>query len=100
MRSQLSLRSTPHIIVRRALQRAVSKATSGIAQPGTLILITLAIALWVTINLTLPEFGRAGLDPFPFPLLGTIVSTIGLYLAAMILMTQSTTMRWLRAGSR
>jgi uncharacterized membrane protein len=72
----------------RALQRAVSRATSGIAQPGTLILITLAIAIWVITNLTLPEFGHAALDPFPFSLLGTIVSTIALYLAAMILMTQ------------
>jgi uncharacterized membrane protein len=72
----------------RALQKAVSKATSGIAQPSTLILITLAIAVWVTLNLLLPEFGRAAPDPFPFPLLGAIVSTIALYLAAMILMTQ------------
>jgi uncharacterized membrane protein len=72
----------------RALQKAVSRATSGIAQPGTLILITLAIAIWVTLNLALPEFGRAALDPFPFPLLATIVSTVALYLAAMILMTQ------------
>jgi Protein of unknown function (DUF1003) len=72
----------------RALQRAVSRATSGIAQPGTLILITLAIAIWVITNLILPEFGHAALDPFPFSLLGTIVSTIALYLAAMILMTQ------------
>jgi uncharacterized membrane protein len=72
----------------RALQKAISRATSGIAQPGTLILITLAIAIWVTFNLALPEFGRAALDPFPFPLLATIVSTIALYLATMILMTQ------------
>jgi uncharacterized membrane protein len=72
----------------RALQKAISRATSGIAQPGTLILITLAIAIWVTLNLALPDFGRAALDPFPFPLLATIVSTIALYLAAMILMTQ------------
>ena len=71
----------------RALQKAISRATSGIAQPGTLILITLAIAIWVTFNL-LPEFGRAALDPFPFPLLATIVSTIAIYLATMILMTQ------------
>jgi dihydroorotase-like cyclic amidohydrolase len=42
----------------RALQKAISRATSGIAQPGTLILITLAIAIWVTFNLALPEFGR------------------------------------------
>src|SRR5580698_7538204 len=54
----------------RALQRAVSKATSGIAQPGTLILITLAIAIWVTFNLALPEFGRAALDPFSIPITG------------------------------
>ena len=46
----------------RALQKAISRATSGIAQPGTLILITLAIAIWVTRNLTapLPDFGRSG----------------------------------------
>jgi uncharacterized membrane protein len=72
----------------RALQKAVSRATSGIAQPATLILTTVAIASWVTLNLALPEFGRAALDPFPFPLLAAVVSTIALYLAAMILMTQ------------
>jgi uncharacterized membrane protein len=72
----------------RALQKAVSRATSGIAQPATLILTTVAIASWVALNLALPEFGRAALDPFPFPLLAAVVSTIALYLAAMILMTQ------------
>jgi uncharacterized membrane protein len=72
----------------RALQKAVSRATSGVAQPATLILITVAIAGWVTLNLVLPEFGRAALDPFPFPLLAAVVSTVSLYLAAMILITQ------------
>ena len=72
----------------RALQKAVSRATSGVAQPATLILITVAIAGWVTLNLILPEFGRAALDPFPFPLLAAVVSTVSLYLAAMILITQ------------
>ena len=72
----------------RALQKAVSRATGGIAQPFTLILITAAIAGWVTLNHVLPEFGRAALDPFPFPLLATAVSTAALYLAAMILITQ------------
>jgi hypothetical protein len=46
------------------------------------------IAGWVALNLVLPEFGRTAFDPFPFPLLSAAVSTIGLYLAAMILMTQ------------
>ena len=72
----------------RALQKAVSRATSGVAQPATLILITVAIAGWVTLNLVLPEFGRAALDPFPFPLLAAVVSTVSLYLAEMILITQ------------
>src|ERR1700733_9668629 len=72
----------------RALQKAVSRATSGVAQPATLILITVAIAGWVTLNLIMPEFGRAALDPFPFPLLAAVVSTVSLYLAAMILITQ------------
>jgi uncharacterized membrane protein len=72
----------------RALQKAVSRATRGIAQPAMLIVSTVAIAGWITLNLALPEFGRAALDPFPFPLMSAAVSTIGLYLAAMILITQ------------
>jgi uncharacterized membrane protein len=72
----------------RALQKAVSRATRGVAQPAMLILTTLAIAGWVTLNLALPEFGRPALDPFPFPLLSAAVSTLALYLAAMILITQ------------
>jgi hypothetical protein len=32
----------------RALQKAVSRATRGIAQPATLILTTVAIATWAT----------------------------------------------------
>ena len=38
--------------------------------------------------IALPEFGRAAIDPFPFPSLASIVSAIAFYLAAMILMTQ------------
>jgi uncharacterized membrane protein len=53
-----------------------------------LIVSTVAIAGWITLNLALPEFERAALDPFPFPLMSAAVSTIGLYLAAMILITQ------------
>ena len=34
------------------------------------------------------QFGRAALDPFPFPLLSAAVSTVGFYLAAMILISQ------------
>ena len=47
-----------------------------------------SIAGWITLDLALPQLGRAALDPFPFPLLSAAVSTIGLYLAAMILISQ------------
>src|SRR3984957_2766210 len=72
----------------RALQKAVSRATRGIAQPAMLIVSTVAIAGWALLNLVLPRFGHTALDPFPFPLLSAAVSTVGLYLAAMILISQ------------
>jgi uncharacterized membrane protein len=72
----------------RALQKAVSRATRGIAQPAMLIVSTVAIAGWILLNLALPRWGRAAFDPFPFPLLSAAVSTVGLYLAAMILISQ------------
>ena len=39
-----------------ALQKAVSRATGGIARPLTLLLITAAITGWVALNLALPKF--------------------------------------------
>jgi uncharacterized membrane protein len=72
----------------RALQKAVSRATRGVAQPVMLIVSTVAIAGWITLNLALPHFGRPPFDPFPFSLMSASVSTIGLYLAAMILISQ------------
>ena len=71
-----------------ALQKTVSGATSAVARPGTLIVITVAIAGWAALNFALPAFGRAAPDPFPFPLLAAAVSTLALYLAAMILIAQ------------
>jgi uncharacterized membrane protein len=69
-----------------ALQKTVSGATSAVARPGTLVVITVAIAGWAALNFALPA--RAAPDPFPFPLLAVAVSTLALYLAAMILIAQ------------
>jgi uncharacterized membrane protein len=71
----------------RALQKAVSRATRGIAQPAMLIVSTVTIAGWM-LSLALPRLGHTALDPFPFPLLSAAISTVGLYLAAMILLSQ------------
>ena len=53
----------------RGLQKAVSERPVA-SQPATLILTTVAIVGWVTLNISLPTFGRGALDPFPFPCLG------------------------------
>jgi uncharacterized membrane protein len=72
----------------QALQKAVSRATRSVAQPVMLIVSTVAIVAWVILNLALPKFGRLALDPYPFPLLAAAVSTVALYLAVMILISQ------------
>ena len=48
-----------------ALQKTVSGATSAVARPGTLVVITVAIAGWAALNFALPA--RAAPDRFPFP---------------------------------
>jgi uncharacterized membrane protein len=71
-----------------AFQRLVSAATAMVARPRTLGLITLVIAAWVALNVTLIFSAVHPPDPFPFPLLSAAVSTVGLYLTAMILIAQ------------
>lgn len=71
-----------------AFQRLVSAATAMVARPRTLGLITLVIAAWVALNVTLIFSPVHPPDPFPFPLLSAAVSTVGLYLTAMILIAQ------------
>ena len=75
---------TAHYREAGALQKAVSRVTGVLARPVALIVISMAITSWVTLNLALHAFGRVAPDPFPFPLLSAAVSTLGLYLAAMI----------------
>jgi uncharacterized membrane protein len=71
-----------------AQQKFVSEATAAVARPRTLGLVTIAIVGWLVLNVALMASGRGALDPFPFPLLSTAVSTVALYLAAMILIAQ------------
>ncbi len=70
------------------VQRFVSAATAAVARPRMLGILTVAIATWVTFNVALTLIGLRAPDPFPFPMLSAAVSTAGLYLAAMILITQ------------
>jgi uncharacterized membrane protein len=71
-----------------APQRFVSAATSMVARPRTLWIFTIAILGWLILNIALTAANRPAPDPFPFPLLSAAVSTVALYLAAMILIAQ------------
>jgi uncharacterized membrane protein len=71
-----------------AFQRLVSAATAIVARPRTLALITFMIASWVLLNVVLSFSAGLAPDPFPFPLLAAVVSTVALYLTAMILIAQ------------
>ena len=69
-------------------QKFVSAAIVAVARPRTLGFITVAILGWLILNISLVATGRGAPDPFPFPLLSAVVSTLALYLAAMILIAQ------------
>lgn len=71
-----------------SVQRFVSAATAVVARPRTLGILTVVITTWVGLNIAMVLIGLRAPDPFPFPMLSAAVSTAGLYLAAMILITQ------------
>ncbi len=79
-------------------QRVVEAVTSNLGRPLFLNLVLAALALWVLVNVLPGRFGLpVPFDPPPFPLLAGIVSTGGLLLAIVILITQN---RQARAAER
>ena len=70
-------------------QRVVEAVTSNLGRPLFLNLVLAALALWALANVFPRRFGILPFDPFPFPLLSGIVSTGGLLLAIVILITQN-----------
>ncbi len=78
-------------------QRVVEAVTSNLGRPLFLNLTLAALALWMLVNVFPRRFGIAAFDPFPFPLLAGAVSTGGLLLAIVILITQN---RQARAAER
>ena len=70
-------------------QRVVEVVTANLGRPLFLNLVIAALALWALVNVFPRRFGITAFDPFPFPLLAGIVSTGGLLLAIVILITQN-----------
>ena len=78
-------------------QRVVEVVTANLGRPLFLNLVLAALAFWVLLNVFPHRFGILPFDPPPFPLLAGIVSTGGLLLAIVILITQN---RQARAAER
>jgi uncharacterized membrane protein len=66
-------------------QRFFTSATAALARPRTLVALAVAIAAWLALNIWL---GPSAPDPFPFPLLGFMVSTLALFFATTVLIAQ------------
>jgi uncharacterized membrane protein len=70
------------------LQRAVDRVTGVVGLPGFVAALTVAILLWIIGNLAAKLLGLRPIDPPPFVWLQGAVTTMALYVAALILTTQ------------
>ncbi len=70
-------------------QRTIEKVTAFLGRPLFLNLTIALIAVWIGLNLSAPRFHRSPFDPNPFPLLAWLVSTGGLLLTIVVLITQN-----------
>ncbi|GAC1427041.1 MAG: DUF1003 domain-containing protein [Candidatus Velthaea sp.] len=70
-----------------AFQRIIARTTAEIGRPRFLATITVAVVVWISMNLALARIATP-LDPPPFSWLSGCVSLIALYVTILILSTQ------------
>ena len=70
------------------VQRVVARLTSIVGRPRFVGLLTLAIALWIGLNLGLRGLGLVAFDAPPFPWLQDVGAVLSLYITVLILITQ------------
>ena len=70
------------------LQRAFASTTAIIGRPGSVVVLTLAVIMWITVNATMLASGRTPFDEPPFPYLSGLVALAALYVTLLILITQ------------
>ena len=71
-----------------AYQRIIDKLTAFLGRPAFVGVITIAIALWVALNVALPRFHFRAIDSAPFYLMQGAIATTALYMTVLILTTQ------------
>ena len=70
-------------------QRTIEKVTAFLGRPLFLNLTLILIVIWVLLNVFSERPDSAHFDPAPFPLLAWLVSTGGLLLTIVVLITQN-----------
>jgi len=70
-------------------QRLIERVTAFLGRPLFLNLTIAAIAVWIFLNIPANRPNLAPFDPPPFPLLAWLVSTGGLLLTIVVLITQN-----------
>ncbi len=70
-------------------QRLIERVTAFLGRPLFLNLTIAAIAVWIFLNIPANRPNLAPFDPPPFPLLAGLVSTGGLLLTIVVLITQN-----------
>jgi len=70
------------------LERAVARVTARIASPRFVAIVTVAVAAWIGLNLTLIALGYQTADPPPFSWLNGALSLGSFYMVVFVLTTQ------------
>jgi uncharacterized membrane protein len=69
-------------------QRRVERVSRFVARPSYVVGLLLLTAAWIALNLIFPLIGRAGFDPFPFPLLDGVLTLCALLTSTVVLIAQ------------
>jgi uncharacterized membrane protein len=70
-------------------ERLIDRMTATVARPNFLIFVALALVIWVAANFLAPLVGLTHVDRWPFPLLSLLVSCTALFIAVLILASQT-----------
>jgi len=70
------------------LRRSVDRVTAVRGRPGFIVVLTVIVFGWISLNLLAATNGYPFIDSPPFPWLGTAVSLVSLYMVVVILATQ------------
>ena len=70
------------------VQRTVDRLTARAGRPTFVVLLTVIVVFWITLNLALVIAGKKPIDEPPFVWLQGLVALTALYMTALILTTQ------------